>query len=251
MAAMIEIRSLVKDYTLGELRVHALKTVSLDIERGEFVAIMGPSGSGKSTLMNILGCLDKPTAGTYKLDGTSVGDLGRDELAEIRGQKVGFVFQQFNLLARTSAVENVELPLLYTNTPATERRKRALAALHEVGLAGREDHHPSQLSGGQQQRVAIARALVNNPRIILADEPTGALDTRTSVEIMSIFQRLNREAGITMIVVTHEPDIAAYAGRNIHFRDGRLQRDVRIEGPRDAAAELRALPAEEEEPVAV
>jgi putative ABC transport system ATP-binding protein len=251
MAPMIEIENLVKDYHLGELRVHALKAVSLEIERGESVAIMGPSGSGKSTMMNILGCLDKPTSGTYRLDGTNVGELGRDQLAEIRGRKVGFVFQQFNLLARTSAVENVELPLLYTNTPSEERRKRAIAALHRVGLAGREEHHPSQLSGGQQQRVAIARALVNDPRIILADEPTGALDTRTSIEIMSIFQQLNREAGITMIVVTHEPDIAAYAGRNIYFRDGRLQRDVRIEQPRDAAAELRSLPVEEEETVAV
>ena len=247
--ALIEIENLAKDYRLGELQVHALKAVSLAIERGEFVAVMGPSGSGKSTLMNILGCLDKPTAGVYRLDGIDVGALGRDQLAEIRGQKIGFVFQQFNLLARTSALENVELPLLYTQTPVRERRERALAALHSVGLAGREDHHPSQLSGGQQQRVAIARSLVNNPRIILADEPTGALDTRTSIEIMSIFQRLNSEAGITMIVVTHEPDIAAYAGRNLHFRDGRLQRDVLLSAPRNAAEELRSLPDVEEEVV--
>ncbi len=251
MPALIEIRDLVKHYRLGSVTVHALKGVSLEIERGEFVAIMGPSGSGKSTLMNILGCLDKPTSGTYRLDGVSVGTLNRDQLAEIRSQKIGFVFQQFNLLARTSALENVELPLLYTQTPAAERRTRSLAALSAVGLAGREEHHPSQLSGGQQQRVAIARALVNQPRIILADEPTGALDTRTSIEIMSIFQRLNRESGITMIVVTHEPDIAAYAGRNIHFRDGRLQKDVLIERPRDAAAELLSLPVEEEEAVEV
>jgi putative ABC transport system ATP-binding protein len=247
MGAIIEIHNLVKDYRLGDLPVHVLKGISLEIERGDFVAIMGPSGSGKSTLMNILGCLDKPTAGVYKLDGISVGELGRDQLAEIRGSKIGFVFQQFNLLARTSAVENVELPLLYTNTLARERHARAMAALHDVGLAGREEHQPSQLSGGQQQRVAIARALVNSPRIILADEPTGALDSRTSIEIMSIFQRLNREAGITMIVVTHEPDIAAYASRNIHFRDGRLQKDVRIGRPRDAGEELRQLPAQEDE----
>jgi putative ABC transport system ATP-binding protein len=247
MGAIIEIHNLVKDYRLGDLPVHVLKGISLEIERGDFVAIMGPSGSGKSTLMNILGCLDKPTAGVYKLDGISVGELGRDQLAEIRGSKIGFVFQQFNLLARTSAVENVELPLLYTNTLARERHARAMAALHEVGLAGREEHQPSQLSGGQQQRVAIARALVNSPRIILADEPTGALDSRTSIEIMAIFQRLNREAGITMIVVTHEPDIAAYASRNIHFRDGRLQKDVLIGRPRDAAEELRQLPAQEDE----
>jgi putative ABC transport system ATP-binding protein len=244
---LIEIQNMVKNYQLGDVPVHVLKGISLDIERGEYVAIMGPSGSGKSTLMNILGCLDKPTSGLYRLDGISVGDLSRDQLAEIRGSKIGFVFQQFNLLARTSAVENVELPLLYTNTPAAERRARALEALEAVGLAGRAEHHPSQLSGGQQQRVAIARALVNRPRILLADEPTGALDSRTSIEIMAIFQRLNRESGITTIVVTHEPDIAAYAGRNIHFKDGRLQRDVRVEHPREAAEELRTLPLEQEE----
>jgi putative ABC transport system ATP-binding protein len=247
MPAIIEIHNLVKDYRLGELTVHVLKGISLEVESGDFVAIMGPSGSGKSTLMNILGCLDKPTSGVYLLDGISVGRLGRDQLAEIRSRKIGFVFQQFNLLARTSAVENVELPLLYTNTPTRERRTRAFAALQSLGLAGLEEHHPSQLSGGQQQRAAIARALVNNPRIILADEPTGAVDSRTGIEIMSIFQRLNRDSGITMIVVTHDSDIAAYAGRNIHLRDGRLQRDMRIDSPRDAAAELRTLPAKEEE----
>jgi len=249
--SLIQIEHLVKDYRLGEMPVHVLKGVSLEIERGEFVAIMGPSGSGKSTLMNILGCLDKPTAGTYKLDGVSVGELDRDRLAEIRNQKIGFVFQQFNLLARTSALENVELPLLYTATPARERHERAMAALRAVGLGDRYEHHPSQLSGGQQQRVAIARAIVTNPRIILADEPTGALDSRTSVEIMAIFQRLNREDGMTVIVVTHEPDIAAYAGRNIHFRDGRLQRDARVACPREAAAELESLPVEQEEEVVV
>ncbi len=250
MADVIEIEHLVKNYQLGEMPVHVLKGITLQIERGDFVAIMGPSGSGKSTLMNILGCLDKPTSGMYRLDGIDVTALDRNQLADIRSSKIGFVFQQFNLLARTSALENVELPLLYTTTPAHERHARALASLRAVGLEGREEHHPSQLSGGQQQRVAIARSLVNNPHIILADEPTGALDTRTSVEIMGIFQRLNREAGITMIVVTHEHDIAAYANRNIHFRDGRLQRDVRIERPRDAAEQLRLLPAQEDEELA-
>ena len=243
MSAVIEIKDLVKDYRLGDVPVHVLKGISLDIERGDFVAIMGPSGSGKSTLMNILGCLDKPTTGIYKLDGISVGALDRDQLAEIRNRKIGFVFQQFNLLARTSAAENVELPLMYTDTPAAERRSRALKALHAVGLADREEHHPSQLSGGQQQRVAIARSLVNDPKIILADEPTGALDSRTSVEIMAIFQRLNREQGITMIVVTHEPDIAAYANRNIHFKDGKLQLDERIAHPREAQKQLEEVAA--------
>jgi putative ABC transport system ATP-binding protein len=253
MAAIIHIRNLVKDYKLGDVPVHVLKGISLDIDRGDFVAIMGPSGSGKSTLMNILGCLDKPTAGTYLLDGTDVSKLDRNQLAEIRNRKIGFVFQQFNLLARTSAEENVELPLLYTSTPAHERRARALAALKAVGLGDRAGHQPNQLSGGQQQRVAIARALVNSPHVIFADEPTGALDSRTSIEIMAIFQRLNRESGISVVMVTHEADIAAYASRSIHFRDGRLQKDIRVARPREAVEELANLPAEEqdEEEVAV
>jgi putative ABC transport system ATP-binding protein len=244
MAPVIEIKDLVKDYRLGEVPVHVLKGISFQIERGDFVSIMGPSGSGKSTLMNILGCLDKPTSGVYRLDGISVGNLNRDQLAEIRNKKIGFVFQQFNLLARTSAAENVELPLMYTDTPARERHERAMKALLAVGLAGREEHQPSQLSGGQQQRVAIARSLVNSPSIILADEPTGALDSRTSLEIMAIFQRLNREEGITMIVVTHDPDIATYSNRNIHFKDGRLQLDERLAQPREARKDLEQLPAE-------
>src|SRR5271157_3914960 len=244
MAAVIEVKDLVKDYRLGGMPVHVLKGISFAVERGDFVSIMGPSGSGKSTLMNILGCLDKPTSGTYTLDGISVGNLNRDQLAQIRNKKIGFVFQQFNLLARTSAAENVELPLMYTNTPARERRERAMKSLLAVGLAGREDHQPSQLSGGQQQRVAIARSLVNNPRIILADEPTGALDSRISIEIMAIFQRLNREEGITMIVVTHDPDVASYSGRIIHFKDGKLQADETIAQPRDARKDLEQLPAE-------
>jgi len=247
MAAVIEIKDLVKDYKLGEVPVHVLKGISFDIERGDFVSIMGPSGSGKSTLMNIVGCLDKPTAGTYKLDGISVGNLDRDQLAEIRNKKIGFVFQQFNLLARTSAEENVELPLMYTDTPDAERHDRAMKALLAVGLAGREQHQPSQLSGGQQQRVAIARSLVNNPKIILADEPTGALDSRISVEIMAIFQRLNHDDGITMVMVTHDPDIASYANRIIHFKDGVLHKDERIEKPRDAKRDLADLPAEKPE----
>ena len=245
MAAVIEVRDLVKDYVLGQVPVHVLKNISFEIEQGDFVSIMGPSGSGKSTLMNILGCLDKPTSGSYRLDGISVGELDRDQLAEIRNKKIGFVFQQFNLLARTSAEENVELPLMYTDTPSGERHERAMKALLAVGLAGREDHQPSQLSGGQQQRVAIARSLVNDPSIILADEPTGALDSRTSIEIMAIFQRLNREKGITMIVVTHDPDVATYSNRCIHFKDGKLQLDERLAEPRDARKDLEQLSPEQ------
>ncbi len=250
MAAVIQIQNLVKDYKLGDVPVHVLKGISFEIERGDFVAIMGPSGSGKSTLMNILGCLDKPTSGIYRLDGISVGELNRDQLAEIRNKKIGFVFQQFNLLARTSAAENVELPLMYTDMPAHERHERAMKALLSVGLAGREEHQPSQLSGGQQQRVAIARSLVNDPRIILADEPTGALDSRTSIEIMAIFQRLNHDHGITMIVVTHDPDVATYANRNIHFKDGKLQLDEKIGQPAQAQKDLEQLPAEPSEVLA-
>ena len=210
-----------KTYRTGEMEVLAVRGVSLEIKRGEFVALMGASGSGKSTLMNILGCLDRPTTGHYLLDGADVSGLDRDQLADIRNRKIGFVFQNFNLLPRTSARENVELPLVYSAERLTnaELRERADRVLASVGLAGREDHHPSQLSGGQQQRVAIARALINEPEVLLADEPTGNLDSRTSVEIMAIFQQLN-ERGITVIMVTHEPDIAAYARRNVMMRDG-------------------------------
>jgi putative ABC transport system ATP-binding protein len=224
---LIEIREIGKAYSLGDMQVLALNGVSMTIERGDFVAVMGQSGSGKSTLMNILGCLDTPTSGLYLLDGMEVGKLGRDELAEIRNTKIGFVFQGFNLLARTSAAENVELPMLYNATPAIERRKRAMAALKSVGLEGREDHHPNQLSGGQQQRVAIARALVNDAPIILADEPTGNLDSKTSEEIMSLLTRLNRDSGITVIIVTHEPEIAEFTRRVVRFRDGKMISDDR------------------------
>src|SRR5258705_9954733 len=231
-----------KTYTMGDVEVHALRGVSLTIRQGEFVAIMGASGSGKSTTMNIIGCLDRPTRGTYILDGQDVSELSKDERADIRCQKIGFVFQGFNLLARTSALENVELPMLYLGIPTAERDQRAMEALAAVGLAGREQNHSNQLSGGQQQRVAVARSLVNNPALILADEPTGNLDSRTSVEVMEIFQRLNRERGITLVLVTHEQDIAQYAQRVVVFKDGKIRKDYRIDNPRDAAEELRNLP---------
>ncbi len=222
---LIEAREITKVYRAGDIDVNALCTISLSIEKGELVAIMGPSGSGKSTLMNILGCLDKPTGGEYFLEGVSVGNLDRDELAGIRNKKIGFVFQGFNLLPRTSALENVELPMLYNGLSAEERRDSAMAALKSVGLEGREGHHPNQLSGGQQQRVAIARALVNNAPIILADEPTGNLDTKTSAEIMGLFVKLNAESNITVIFVTHEADIAAHSRRVIRFLDGCIVSD--------------------------
>lgn len=231
MEALIQVQDLVKVYSLGEVEVSALRGISLSIERGEFVAIMGPSGSGKSTFMNILGFLDRPTSGQYLLEGINGDRLSRDELAEIRNRKIGFVFQGFNLLSRTSAIENVELPLIYTGTPSSKRREMAQKALSSVGLEGREHHHPSQLSGGEQQRVAIARALVNKPSILLADEPTGNLDTKTSEEIMRIFQRLNWETRITIIMITHEPDIASFAKRVILFRDGKIVEDRKNQSP--------------------
>jgi len=239
---VIQLDHIHKTYTMGDVEVHALRGVSLTITEGEFVAIMGASGSGKSTTMNILGCLDRPTRGTYILDGEDVSQMSKDERADIRCQKIGFVFQGFNLLSRTSALENVELPMLYLGVDAATRHARALEALAAVGLAGREQNHPNQLSGGQQQRVAVARSLVNHPALILADEPTGNLDSRTSVEVMEIFQRLNRERGITLVLVTHEPDIAQYADRIVVFKDGKIKSDQRVENPRDAAEELKHLP---------
>jgi putative ABC transport system ATP-binding protein len=237
---LIRVENIVKTYRLGETTVQALRGVTFEMEAGDFVAIMGPSGSGKSTFMNILGCLDRPTSGAYWLDGENVSGLDRDRLAEIRNRKVGFVFQNYQLLARTSAIENVELPLLYSDIPEKEHNRRAAEALAAVGMTGREHHHPNQLSGGQQQRVAIARALVTSPKILMADEPTGALDSRTSVEIMAILQRLNRLQGITVVVVTHERDIAEYAKRVVLFRDGLVISDEPVARPRNAEQELAA-----------
>jgi len=241
MTELIRVEQLVKTYFLGEVQVPALKGVDLTLQGGEFVAIMGASGSGKSTFMNIIGCLDRPTQGKYFLEGKDVSGLTRDELARIRNKKIGFVFQNFNLLGRTSALENVELPLFYNRSSTRERRHRALEALQTVGLQDRSHHLPSQLSGGQQQRVAIARALVNQPSLILADEPTGNLDTRTSLEIMEIFQKLNQGSRITVILVTHESDIARYAGRQVVFRDGKILKDESFQ-PRQAAEDLGQIP---------
>jgi len=248
---VIAVRDLGKTYVMGDVRVPALRGVTLDIRRGEFVAVTGPSGSGKSTFMHVIGCLDRPTAGRYLLDGRDVSTLGRDDLAAIRNRRIGFVFQGFNLLSRTSALENVELPLLYQRPApgAAERAAAARAVLAAVGLEDRADHHPNQLSGGQQQRVAIARALINSPAILLADEPTGNLDTRTSVEVMEIFQRLNRERGLTIVLVTHESDIAQYGTRTIAFRDGRVIQDRPTVNRRIATEEVAALPMEEDSPV--
>jgi putative ABC transport system ATP-binding protein len=244
---VIQLEHIHKTYTMGDVEVHALRGVTLTIGEGEFVAIMGASGSGKSTTMNIIGCLDRPTKGTYILDGEDVSEMSKDERADIRCQKIGFVFQGFNLLSRTSALENVELPMLYLGVDATQRHQRAMEALAAVGLAGREQNHPNQLSGGQQQRVAVARSLVNHPALILADEPTGNLDSRTSVEVMEIFQRLNREMGITLVLVTHESDIAEYAKRVIVFKDGKIKSDRSIEKQRDAAEEIKNMPIIEDD----
>ena len=243
--ALIAVRDLTKTYAMQGNAVHALRGVSLEVERSEFVAVVGPSGSGKSTFMHILGCLDRPTSGRYVLDGRDVSDLGDDELSAIRNRQIGFVFQGFNLLARTSALENVELPLLYTHdrrVSASERRTRALRALAAVGLEDRAEHHPNQLSGGQQQRVAIARALLNDPAILLADEPTGNLDSRTSIEVMDIFQRLRDERGITIVLITHEPQVAEYGSRIIRFRDGQIVADERNLSRR-ASEEIRIVAA--------
>ena len=248
MENLIHTDHLIKIYNLGDFEIHALRGIDLSIEKTEFVAIMGPSGSGKSTFMNILGCLDRPTKGSYFLEGEDISQFDRNRLARIRNRKIGFVFQTFNLLSRTTALENVELPMLYNGTDLKDRNGKARNALAMVGLEGRGDHYPNQLSGGQQQRVAIARALVNDPAIILADEPTGNLDTRTSIEVMEIFQSLN-ESGITIILITHEKDIAAFAKRNISFRDGRIVKDEIVKTPQKAKELLLSLPPAEEDEI--
>ena len=246
----VRVENLTKNYRLGaDHVVHALRGVSLSVLPGEFVAVMGPSGSGKSTFMNLVGCLDKPTSGDYYLDDQPVRDLSRDQLASVRNRKIGFIFQGFNLLSRMTALGNVTLPMVYAGISGAERERRATEALEAVGLTDRASHRPNELSGGKQQRVAIARALVNQPALILADEPTGNLDSRTSVEVMAILQRLNA-SGITILMVTHEPDIAAYCRRNVTFRDGRVQRDFVLPEPRSAADELAAMPPPEEDEVA-
>jgi len=245
---VIEVRNLTKIYKMGEHEVRALRGVSLAVEPGEFVAVTGPSGSGKSTFMHIAGCLDKPTSGEYILDGKDVSKLSKDDLARVRNHKIGFVFQGFNLLSRTTALDNVELPMLYSGTTkkTSERHKLAAEMLAAVGLGDRLTHFPNQLSGGQQQRVAIARALINNPSILLADEPTGNLDTRTSIEVMGLFQRLNQERGITVVLITHEADIAEYGTRIVSFRDGHIVNDRKVTKRRTAAEELAQLPEEAE-----
>jgi putative ABC transport system ATP-binding protein len=244
---VIRLENVHKSYDLGEIQVQALRGISLEARPGEFVAVMGPSGSGKSTVMNILGCLDRPTKGRYFLDGVDVSQMSKTELARIRNRKLGFVFQQFNLLSRTSALENVELPTIYAGIPPAERAERAMESLARVGLVDRAGHYPSQLSGGQQQRVAIARALVNRPSILLADEPTGNLDSRTSVEIMEILQTLNEEQGLTIVMVTHEADIAHFAQRTLEFRDGKLRRDSVVRDRAIAHEVLQTLPTADEQ----
>ena len=242
MSSVIAVKNLVKTYVVGEVEVKALRGVNLEVQRGEFVAVTGPSGSGKSTFMHIVGCLDRPTSGQYFLDGQDVSRMSKDQLAAVRNKKIGFVFQGFNLLSRTSALDNVELPLLYGGggMKGSTRHKRAMEVLAAVGLENRADHHPNQLSGGQQQRVAIARSLINNPSILLADEPTGNLDTRTSIEVMDIFQKLNRERGITVLLITHEHDIAEYGTRTVSFRDGQVVTDRPVAERRLAQDELAA-----------
>jgi putative ABC transport system ATP-binding protein len=252
MSTVISVKNLVKTYVVGEVEVRALRGVNLDVQHGEFLAVTGPSGSGKSTFMHIIGCLDRPTSGQYLLDGQVVSQMSKDALAAVRNNKIGFVFQGFNLLSRTSALDNVELPLLYRGgLKSVERHKRAIEVLTAVGLNDRADHHPNQLSGGQQQRVAIARALINQPSILLADEPTGNLDTKTSIEVMGIFQRLNRERGITVVLITHEADIAEYGTRIVSFRDGLVVADKPVARRRLAQDELAALPPPAVESAAV